>query len=212
MPIITDTRNQHAIGNALLVRSARVPLLDLSTTSISPAIHLFCILLIVVATFGCASQKYVTQRRTPINPLSDSLSLMNRSGPQPTGRTVSLLRHYDLLDVFQRDPEIAIKKLHELSTDEKGAEKIYAISEVAYILGKRYENDKDLGKAIDMYTMAVSNAYLYLFSPELDGSRNPYDPQFRGACDLYNAALESTLILVSKEGKLMPGNSYRIST
>jgi pimeloyl-ACP methyl ester carboxylesterase len=212
MSNITDTRNQHAIGNAPPVCSLGVPLRGALPTIVSKANLLFLTILIVFGTFGCASQKYVTQRRTPINPLSDSLSLLNRSGPQPTGRTVSLLRHYDLLDVFHRDPEIAIEKLHELSTDEKGAEKVYAISEVAYILGKRYENEKDFGKALDMYTVAVSNAYLYLFSPELDGSRNPYDPQFRGACDLYNAALESTLMLVSKEGKLMPGNSYRIST
>jgi pimeloyl-ACP methyl ester carboxylesterase len=63
-----------------------------------------------------------------------------------------------------------------------------------------------------MYTVSVSNAYLYLFCTDLDVSRNPYDPQFRGACDLYNTALEATLRLVSKQGNLKPGNSYRITT
>lgn len=96
--------------------------------------------------------------------------------------------------------------------DEKGAEKIYAISELAYIIGKQAERAHREGQALDMYTVSVSNAYLYLFCPELDVSRNPYDPQFRGACDLYNAALESTLSMVSKQGKLRPGNSYRITT
>ncbi len=96
--------------------------------------------------------------------------------------------------------------------DEKGAEKIYAISELAYTIGKQSERAHREGQALDMYTVAVSNAYLYLFCPELDVSRNPYDPQFRGACDLYNAALESTLSMVSKQGKLRPGNSYRITT
>jgi pimeloyl-ACP methyl ester carboxylesterase len=161
---------------------------------------------------GCSSQRYVTERRTPINPLSDALSLMNRNGPQPTSRTTSLLRHYDLLDVFKNSPEIALDKLQELTFEEKGAEKVYAISELSYIVGKRLEDSNQYGAALDMYTVAVSNAYLYLFSPELDCSRNPYDPQFRGACDLYNTSLESMLRLVNREGRLMPGNTYRIST
>ncbi len=161
---------------------------------------------------GCASQRYVTERRNPVNPLNDALSLMNRSGPQPTGRTSSLLRHYDLLDVFNKSPEVALDKLQELTFEEKGAEKIYAISELSYIVGKRLEVDGKYGAALDMYTVAVSNAYLYLFCPELDNSRNPYDPQFRGACDLYNTSLESMLRLVHSEGPLTPGNTYRVST
>jgi hypothetical protein len=175
---------------------------------------ILCILIAITSAWasGCASQRYVTERRTPINPLSDALGLMSRSGPQPTGRTTSLLRHYDLLDVFKKSPEVALDKLQELTFEEKGAEKIYAISELAYIVGKRLETEGKKGAAMDLYTVAVSNAYLYLFSPELDGSRNPYDPQFRGACDLYNSSLESMLRLVHREGQLNPGNNYRITT
>ena len=161
---------------------------------------------------GCTSQRYLQPRRTPVNPLSDALNLMHRSGPQPTARTVSLLRHYDVLDVFHHHPELALENLQRLATDEKGAEKTYAIAELAYILGVRYQRGGNPGKALDLYSVAVSNAYLYLFCPELDGSRNPYDPQFRGACDLYNTALEAVLRIVSSEGNLRPGLSYRIST
>lgn len=176
--------------------------------------HAAAIVLSVLALFlgGCASQRYLQPRRTPVNPLSDSLNLLHRDGPQPTGRTMSLLRHYDVLDVFHRQPELALERLQDFASDEKGAEKTYAIAELAYILGVRYQKGQQLGKALDMYSVAVSNAYLYLFSPELDISRNPYDPQFRGACDLYNAALESSLRIVSTQGNLRPGLSYRITT
>ncbi len=167
---------------------------------------------LVLFTGGCASQRYLEPRRTPVNPLSESLNLLHRDGPQPTGRTMSLLRHYDVLDVFHRQPELALERLQDFASDEKGAEKTYAIAELAYILGVRYQKGQQLGKALDMYSVAVSNAYLYLFSPELDVSRNPYDPQFRGACDLYNAALESSLRIVSTQGNLRPGLSYRITT
>jgi len=122
------------------------------------------------------------------------------------------LRHYALLDAYKSDPDDCLVQLQDLAVDEKGAEKVYAISELAYTIGKQSERLHQEGQALDMYTVAVSNAYLYLFCPELDVSRNPYDPQFRGACDLYNAALESMLRLVSKQGKLRPGNSYQITT
>ena len=161
---------------------------------------------------GCATQKYVQVRQSPLNPLTESLSLLSRSGPQVTSRTTTLLRHYALLDVYKRNPDDCLVQLQELAMDEKGAEKIYAISELAYTIGKQAERGHREGQALDMYNVSVSNAYLYLFCPELDVSRNPYDPQFRGACDLYNAALESTLRMVSKQGNLKPGNSYRITT
>lgn len=161
---------------------------------------------------GCATQKYVQMRSTPNNPLTESLDLLSRTGPKVTQRTTTLLRHYALLDLYKSNPEECLVQLQELAMDEKGAEKVYAISELAYTIGSKAEKASKEGSALDMYTVAVSNAYLYLFCPELDVSRNPYDPQFRGACDLYNTALEATLRLVSKQGNLKPGNSYRIST
>ena len=172
---------------------------------------LFAICLSFLGT-GCATQKYVQVRQSPFNPLTESLSLLSRSGPQVTARTTTLLRHYALLDAYKRNQDDCLVQLQELAMDEKGAEKIYAISELAYTIGKQAEHAHREGQALDMYNVSVSNAYLYLFCPELDVSRNPYDPQFRGACDLYNAALESTLRMVSKQGNLRPGNSYRITT
>ena len=42
--------------------------------------------------------------------------------------------------------------------------------------------------------------------------RNPYDPQFRGASDLYNQSLEGMLRLVQQEGELRPGMSRTVKT
>ena len=132
----------------------------------------FAVCFSVIST-GCATQKYVQVRQNPFNPLTESLSLMSRSGPQITPRTTTLLRHYALLDVYKHDQEECLVQLQELAMDEKGAEKIYAISELAYIIGKQAEKSHHEGQALDMYTVSVSNAYLYLFSSELDVSRNP---------------------------------------
>lgn len=166
---------------------------------------------IALYTPGCATQKYVTVRSNPFNPLTESLSLATRGGPKATERTLSLLRHYALLDLYESNPKECLAELQIVASDEKEAEKIYAISELAYIIGKRAEMLKKNAEALDMYGVAVSNAYLYLFCPDLDMTRNPYDPQFRGACDLYNASLEATLRLVSNQGNLRPGSSYQLN-
>ncbi|MFO0924854.1 MAG: alpha/beta fold hydrolase [Pirellulales bacterium] len=168
-----------------------------------------CLILFVLSA-GCASQKFVTMRSMPINPLADPLHLFSKSGPTVSPRTEMLLRRYDLLELYKRDPESCLLRLQELAENEQGGEKIYAVSELAYIIGQRSERAGDQGKALDMYGISGSNAYLYLFSPQMDGARNPYDPQFRGACDLYNGALESSLRLVNKHGTLRPGTAYQV--
>ena len=43
-------------------------------------------------------------------------------------------------------------------------------------------------------------------------TRNCYDPQFRGACDLYNSALESALRLSCERDELRPGTTKTIHT
>ena len=185
---------------------------DLSERSYLAWLRFVCCLFAIVLFNGCATQKYVQIRSNPFNPLTEKLNLTSRSGPEVTTRTMSLLRHYALLDAYHKDPKACLTQLQEVATDEKGAEKTYAIAELAYIVGKKAEARQQEGDALDMYTVAVSNAYLYLFCPDLDSSRNPYDPQFRGACDLYNASLEATLRLVIDQGNLRPGNSYRIKS
>ena len=49
---------------------------------------------------------------------------------------------------------------------------------------------------------------MYLFDDRFAGLRNPYDPEFRGACDLYNGALESALRIIKKDGGLKPGMTH----
>ncbi len=51
---------------------------------------------------------------------------------------------------------------------------------------------------------------MYLFDDRFAGLRNPYDPEFRGACDLYNGALESALRIIKKDGGLKPGMTHLV--
>ena len=85
------------------------------------------------------------------------------------------------------------------------------MSELSYIQAKRVEaSDRRL--AMNFYGASVLNAYKYLFDDRFRSLRNPYDPHFRGACDLYNGALEANLRLLAKEKGFMPGQSHTIHT
>ena len=160
---------------------------------------------------GCASSKYATLRKVPQSPLVDRLKLTARSGPRPSGRTEQFLRVYDLVDDEEHDPRKLLEKVQEIIDREPSADKIYAFAELAYLEAKKAE-DHDPRLALDLYGASVLHAHQYLFDKRFRYLRNPYDPQFRGACDLYNGALEGGLRIACQDGGLVPGQTYTIST
>jgi hypothetical protein len=178
-----------------------------ASTSLLP----FVLLIFLALSIGCSTQRFITARAIPFNPLTTQLSLTSSKGPQASGRTLGLLRKYDLLPTYNADIRQCLEEVQKLSEVEPEAEIVYAISELAYILGVKSQRGGNDNDALDMFGVAVAHAYIYLFSPRLDSIRNPYDPRFRGACDLYNYSLESTLRLVQKKGELKPAGSYQFT-
>ena len=173
---------------------------------------LACAVMALALLSGCAGQKYLVMRDVPANPLAMQLQLTSKDGPQVSPRTESLLRRYDLLELYKSDITDCLDSLQSLADSEPTGELVYGVAELAYIAGKRAEKEHNEALALDMHGVAVSNAYMYLFAAEFDPIRNPYDPQFRGACDLYNESLESTLRLVNAKGQLRPGQRYTVTT
>ncbi|MCA9178371.1 MAG: alpha/beta fold hydrolase [Planctomycetales bacterium] len=153
---------------------------------------------------GCASSDYLQARSSPRNPLNSQLQLLSRSGPHATQRTSRLLRRYALED-NDGNTDAVLQRLAEEITREPKSEKVYAYAELAYIGGRQAQEKGDDAQALKLYGGSVMHSFMYLFDPQFDLERNPYDPQFRGACDLYNGALEGALRLVAKQGKLKPG-------
>jgi triacylglycerol esterase/lipase EstA (alpha/beta hydrolase family) len=168
---------------------------------------------LVVSTLGCASSssKWVALRSTPRNPLSDSLGLLTRQGPKPTARTLQLLRRYDL-DANLSDRRALLTQLGEIDRSEPHREHLYALAELAYVGAKRAERSKQQREALELYGAAVVYSYQYLFDERYPSTSNPYDPQFRQACEVYNAALEGTLRTVQRQRPLRPGESRPIQT
>jgi hypothetical protein len=161
--------------------------------------------------WGCASQKYATLRGVPKNPLTDQFQLTPDGPLQPSDRTRQLLRVYALERDLEKDPGELLGKLQTLHEREPSPDKLYAISELSYQAARRIE-DTNQKKALDLYGASVLCAYDYLFDPRFRRQWNPYDPHFRGACDLYNGALEASLRLVCLNDGLKPGHTRTIET
>lgn len=160
---------------------------------------------------GCSSTHYLRQRDEPTNPLSQSLQLLSYGGPQPSARTEALLRRYDLSERRQKNPAFVLAALDKEIKADPQVEKFYAFAELAYVDGKKAEASGDVRLALDCYGAAVCHAYLYLFDSRLDRVRNPYDPQFRQACDVYNESLEAALRLWNANRRLKPGMQERMT-
>lgn len=172
------------------------------------------VLLATCLTVGCvsSSNKWVALRATPRNPLTETLGLVTRSGPQPTERTIQLLRRYDLEDDLSADRSALLSRLETIDQQEPNRVNAYALAELAYVGAKREEQAKHIDQALELYGSAVLHAYRYLFDDKYGDATNQYDPKFRRACDLYNAALEGTLRIVQSKGNLRPGTTHVIQT
>lgn len=197
-------RRQHAVVGPRTAVAARSPH---TITAV-----LLAALTGLVILGGCASTNYVQVRRVPKNPLADPLNLLSWSGPKPTPRTEQLLRRYDLAKPSKSNPPVALASLQREIASEPTPEKIYSYAELAYVSGQRAQELGHAESAFDYYCHALGHAYRYLFDFEVDPFRNPYDPQFRQVCDLYNGALEAVLRLLKKNGRLRPGVIERIET
>ena len=171
-------------------------------------------LVATIITSGCAtsSNKWVKLRSTPRNPLTESLGLLTRQGPKPTERTNQLLRRYDLDDQLKNNRNEVLAKLAEIDTREPNREHVYAQAELAYVGAKQVDQAKHPDRALELYGSAVLHSYRYLFDDKYAIASNPYDPEFRRACDLYNSALEGMLRIVQSNGNLRPGTVHLIKT
>jgi hypothetical protein len=158
---------------------------------------------------GCSTTKWVSVRSTPHSPLVERLKLTSRGGGKPSERTVQLLRRYALEEQIDGNQQTLLVRLQSVIDQEPTPDKLHAFAELAYLEGKRRELTEPK-LALDLYEAAVAHAYLYLFDKRFQSQLNPYDPLYRGACDLYNGSLESALRIVKADGSLLPGHTHTI--
>jgi pimeloyl-ACP methyl ester carboxylesterase len=172
---------------------------------------LIALALAALAQSGCMQQRYLTRRENP-NFFTRPISALTRKDPRPTARTVQLLRRYDLLDLQQKRPQVALTRLQQEIETDPNPDKICSYAELSYLEGQRLESRGKPKDALDAYATCVAHAYWFLLDPQLDRFRNPYDPEFRRACDLYNDSLAAAMRLVIMDRKLRAGEAQIIQT
>ncbi|MFG0263360.1 MAG: hypothetical protein ACF788_13285, partial [Novipirellula sp. JB048] len=200
------TNRLHTRGEAALPVARGV-------VALSPwGLRTLLLVVLLCASSGCASTRYVSNRSIRDNPLATSLNLVASRGPEVSERAWHTLNRFGLADQYTRDHKQCFEQIRHTITQSPDSELVYALSELSYIEGKKAERSGDPLQALNHYGIALTNAYDYLFSPDLQITRNPFDPQFRAACDLYNESLEDTLRILCREQRLEPGSTYSITT
>lgn len=160
---------------------------------------------------GCAVGRTASIRLTS-HPPEPLLPLAVGKPRGLSERTQHFLRRYNLSALWQdEDPRTFLRRVQEIMHRDPSDDKVFAAAEIAY-LSARKAQAKDPELALDLYGAAVIHAFQYLFDDQFRDARNPYDPQFRGACELYNASLEGLLRLVCQGAGLQPGRNYTVQT
>ena len=126
--------------------------------------------------------------------------------PQPSERTVQLLRKYDLLGHYQDNPARVFEWLQEFVVDSVNLEEFHALAELAeieadWLIARGRRQD-----ATHYYGTAIIYSYQFLFNNRLDLARNAYDPQFRSISDIYNRSLGGLLKEICETQRLVPGH------
>ncbi len=204
--------NASLSGNSLRFRSAcpSPGRTSHSTTVFHAAV--VCFTLLGLSLSGCTTTNYLANRKVRENPLAGRLQLATSKGPQISKRTWNTLRRFDLEDRYKQDCDQCFEHIRDRVNEHPDGDLVYALSELSYVEGKKAERIGDVNDALNHFGVALTNSYDYLFSDDLDNSRNEYDPQFRAVCDLYNESLEDTLRLLSKTNNIQPGQTYRVHT
>jgi pimeloyl-ACP methyl ester carboxylesterase len=111
---------------------------------------------------------------------------------KPSASTVSWLHRYDLDLLAARQPDEAVRQLHEkaLATGERDL--LFALAELSYVAADRIRRSVkpwDPRDARDYYLGSAVYAWLFLFGEGKEAPPTAFDRRFREACDLYNQGL-----------------------
>ena len=160
---------------------------------------------LALATLG--ADVTVVPSRSDRSPASFTRSLANLD--RPSERTVETLARMGLESTYKRNPAEVFEALERESKTRPEVDVVYALAELSFVEGRRLDR-KRKPEAIDRYIDAVAYAYDYLFGPELAATRQPSDPRYRLACDLYNGGLDRLLRAAQANGVLAADGEVKL--
>ena len=130
------------------------------------------------------------------------------SGEGISDETGNLLGNYLLDEVYEEDPEEAIRRLEVIFRNEPRSEYLAALADVSLNGGIRFRRDPDL--AVRYYLSATLYSYAFLQALDRPGE-NPYDAGRGQVMRLYNLALAEVVDYLRGRG-ILRNSSFSINT
>jgi pimeloyl-ACP methyl ester carboxylesterase len=111
---------------------------------------------------------------------------------KPGAETVSILHRFGLDRLAERQPEEAVRQLHQKAVATGERSLLFALAETSYAAGeniRRSMKSWESRDARDYYLGAAMYAWLFLYGEGKDTPPGALDRRYREACDLYNYGL-----------------------
>ncbi|MDR3633875.1 MAG: hypothetical protein P4L84_08725 [Isosphaeraceae bacterium] len=130
---------------------------------------------------------------------------------RPSERTYETLRRYDLERRYRKDVDTTLAKLEKFAQERMEPDVVYALAELSWLEGRRLDRWRKAA-AIDHYLDAAAYAFDYLFDgdPLLVSGRNPSDPRFRIACELYNDSVERLIRAAQSDRRIEADGNIKL--
>jgi len=141
----------------------------------------YCVLAACFLVTGCAAP-FGARPASP-QELRRSLNANVLSTGEISTFSEILLRRHNLTDVFDSDPEAALRTFHaQMRAGMLPSDGLFALAELSF-----HHAERDGGKPY--FLAAAVYAYAYAFPEDPRAAPDPFDPRLREAMDLYNRAL-----------------------
>jgi PGAP1-like protein len=154
------------------------------------AARILALALITIESAGCGGAPIGVKRKGIEKVFAETTAYALSAGV-PSQFSILTLARADLLTRYEDSPEEAIAELRKMAVANKDRDQVFAMAELSYLLGEQLAAKKH-------YLASAAYAYLFLFHPLSKGAREPFDPRFRIASNIYNCALSQ--FLRSKDG------------
>ena len=123
---------------------------------------------------------------------------------RPTDRTQETLKRYELDREYRWNAPNALIRLEKLARERPEPEIVFALAELSWLEARKHDRWRK-SEGLNYELDAVAYAFDFLFDPDLAAGRQPSDPRFLMAIDLYNSGLDHIIRAVRTKGPILPG-------
>ena len=119
------------------------------------------------------------------------------TGSKASSYTELVVHRYDLDKGFAKNPDAALRTMHDQAVRDDRRDVLFALAELNYLRAEQLRHSVKPGesrRAPDFYFSSAIYAQLYLLSKGTEPPPGPFDRRFRIACDLHNCALAQGLL------------------